>query len=147
MSNKIVYGVQDSLEVAAAKVAKLRATGKLPPAGVPRGPATISRNPNEVTVAATNSGIGDCIQTEFATYGVAFSPSCSCTALRNSINRLTPEQAREQIDALVEKIRPNIQHATGVKGTLLKAFNWAAPDIVAEQIRGIVEQCASRETA
>jgi len=134
-------GKQDSPEVAAAKVAKLRAEEKLPPQGSARAFAAKYRNPNEVQIDSVNSGIGDCLKAEFAAWNVEFLPSCNCRALQAKLNRMTPEKATEAIESLVDDVHKNVRHAAGVKGAALKALDWTAPEIIKGQIRECLTKC------
>jgi hypothetical protein len=123
-----------------AKVAELRAAGRMPPPG--RSHEYVAqRNSNVVHQAF--SGIGDCVDLAFAEYAIEFDPSCSCKALRRQLNHTSPEDVQHAIEEFTTRIAANVRHAKGWKGALLKAINWAEPESVKSQIREIVTNCIS----
>lgn len=131
-------------EESAVVVARLRAEGKIPAQG--QRPAIIAKSDPRVIVQV-NSKIGDCLKASFEDYAIEFSPGCSCRALQEKLNRTRPEDIENEIDAFVDKVASNVQHAKGWKGAVLKAINWAAPDEVKSQIREILVKCVAKSKA
>ena len=121
---KIGIGRLHTPQETEAKVAELRAAGKMPPPG--RSHEYVAKR-NRNIVHQAFSGIGDCVELNFAKYAIEFDPSCSCKALRRQLNHTPPEDVQQAIEDFVVRIAANIRHAKGWKGATLKAINFADP--------------------
>lgn len=144
-------GTIDTPEVAAAKIAKWRESGRIPPSR--KSSEVVSVVDRKAPVASTSSvvqiesGIGDCLKTSFDKFEIEFSPSCSCFDLQEILNRTSPESVEEAITEYVEKVAANVRHAKGLRGAVLKSVNWAVPGEVKSRIRVILTECIAKSKA
>lgn len=141
---KIGIGRLHTPQETEAKVAELRAAGKMPPPGRSHEwvkPVDRSKVKQVVRLEPV-SDIGDRVKAKFAALNVTMSKGCTCEQIRRELNAATADEVMERIDYFVNATFANVSHMEGLIGFAIKGFSATVPSLAKKRIKTvIVESC------